>query len=136
MSQPEFHVRLALVASVAPSEDPAKVRAAMASVLGESAYAFEEGTKALRATSVDPKSIRKLHDQLRDRHVRGAARRLLLSGREGDTVTVMLNRQAAFGGVLALCGSAGESPLGPLYLTIESKQMDAVVKWLTAYESE
>lgn len=135
MSQPEFRVRLALAASVAPSEDPAKVRTAMVNVLGDSACAFEEGAKGLRATSVDPKSIRKLHDQLRDRHVRGAARRLLLSGREGDTVTVMLNRQAAFSGVLALCGSAAESPLGPLYLTIESKEMDAIVQWLTAYES-
>ncbi len=107
----------------------------MVNVLGDSMCSFEEGKRTLRAISADPKSIVKLHDQLRDRHVRGAARRLLLSRREGDRVTVMLNRQAAFAGVLVLCGTESESPLGPLYLTIESKDMDAIVQWLTAYES-
>lgn len=107
----------------------------MGNVLGDSAYSFEEGKRSLRAASVDPRSIRRLHDQLRDRRVRGAARRLFASGREGDRATVMLNRQAAFSGVLVMCSSEAESPLGPLYLTIESKDMDAVVQWLTAYES-
>lgn len=110
------------------------MNAAIGNVLGDSVYSLEEGKRSLRATSVDPRSIRRLHDQLRDRHVRGAAKRLLASGREGDRATVMLNRQAALSGVLAMCGSEAESPLGPLYLTIESKDMDAVLQWLTAYE--
>ena len=39
--------------------------------------------------------------------------------RDGRRVTVLLNRQAAAAGVVALCTSATESPLGPLVLEIE-----------------
>ncbi len=135
MSQPEFGVKVKLEASIAPSEDPAKVRAAMVNVFGDSLYSFEEGERMLRASSDDPKSIRRLHDQLRDRHVRGAARRLLMAGRKGDRATVMLNRQAATAGVLALCSTEEESSLGPIYLSVESEQLEALIQWLTAYEA-
>jgi len=77
--------------------------------------------------------LRKIHDQLRDRHVRAAANRLLLRMRDGRRVTVLLNRQAATTGVVALCTSATESPLGPLVLEIESDTPERVVDWLTAY---
>ena len=46
----------------------------------------------------------------------------------------MFNRQAAYAGVLALCGSEAESPLGPIYLRIDSQDLDDVIEWLTAYE--
>jgi predicted RNA binding protein with dsRBD fold (UPF0201 family) len=85
-------------------------------------------------TSDDSASVMRLREQLRDRHVRAAARRLFISRREGNKVTMMFNRQAAHAGVLALCGSEAESPLGPIYLSIESESLDEVIEWLTAYE--
>lgn len=135
MSLPEFHLRVTLEGLVALSEDPSRVKAAMANVLGDSLYQIEEGARTLRITSDDPRSIKRLHDQLRDRHVRAAARKLLYAGRDGNTASVMLNRQAAYAGVLVLCGSEEESPLGPLYLTVVSDELDSVIQWLTAYEA-
>ena len=90
----------------------------------------------MKITSDDPQCLVKVHDQLRDRRVRAAARRLLMTGREGSRTTVMLNRQAATAGIVVLCSSEAESPLGPMYLTIESRELDAVIDWLTAYEAE
>lgn len=133
MSRPEFSVRVSVEASVRPSEDPVKVRKAVENVLGECRHDVEEGPRTVKATSDDVASVRLLHDQLRDRHVRAAARRLLLAGREGDRTTLMLNRQAAYSGVLVLCGSEEESPLGPIYLTVESDRIDDAIEWLTAY---
>jgi len=135
MPQPEFRLRVTVEASLALSEDPSKVRAAALNVLGECRYNINEDSRRIVMTSDDSASVTKLHDQLRDRHVRTAARRLLITRREGNRVTMMFNRQAAHAGVLALCGSEAESPLGPIYFSIESEKLDEVIEWLTAYES-
>ena len=135
MSLPEFRLRVTVEASLSLSEDPAKVKAAMLNVLGEAGYTLEEGSRLLKMAADDPRSIKKLHDQLRDRHVRSAARRLFNLGRQGNSTRVMINRQAAHAGVLALCSAPEESALGPIYLTIESRELDAVIQWLTAYEA-
>ena len=87
----------------------------------------------MRIFTDDPKALLRIRDQLRDRHVRSAARRRLLLNREDDSTSLMLNRQAATAGVLVVCGSPEESPLGPIYLTIESKRLDDVIDWLTSY---
>jgi len=136
MPRPEFGVRVSLEASVAPSEDPAKVRSAMSNVMGECERSVDEGPRRIRMRSEGSASLTKLHDQLRDRHVRTAARKLMMLERSGKETSLMLNRQAACADVIALCGSEKESPLGPLLLKIESKELDSVIQWLTAYESE
>jgi predicted RNA binding protein with dsRBD fold (UPF0201 family) len=135
MPEPEFRLAVSLEASLALSEDPAKVKVAMANALGDARYSLQKGERLLRMTSDDPRSIKRLHDQLRDRHVRAAARNLLYHGREGRRTTVMLNRQAANAGVLVLCGTAGESPMGPMFFAIESKELDSVIQWPTSYET-
>ncbi len=120
---------------VSPSEDPLKVAGAMLNLLGEVKHSVEVGEGSVEVTSSDPAGLDKLHDQLRDRRVRGAARKRFLLGRSGDSTTVMMNRQAAAAGVVALCDSEEESPLGPLNLTIASDDLDAVIQWLTDFPS-
>ncbi|MCL4540658.1 MAG: hypothetical protein M1378_13855 [Bacteroidetes bacterium] len=84
-------------------------------------------------TSEDIESLRFLKDQLRDRRVRSAARRLLLSNsKEGSFQTfLLLNKQAATVGVAALCDDPGESALGPIVLRIKSAHLQDVITWLT-----
>jgi predicted RNA binding protein with dsRBD fold (UPF0201 family) len=131
-----LRVRLTLSGHVSPSEDPEKVLAAMRNVLGDCDYAVEKGEEEIRLVSVDGRCLKRLRDQLRDRHVRAAARRLAEESRAGTSALLMVNRQAALAGVIALCGSESESPLGPLYLKIESDELDVVIDWLTSYETE
>ena len=127
-------VKVTLEAALAPSEDPKKVLDAMRSIFVENAVLADQSSRMIKLVSEELNSLNFLRDQLRDRHIRGAARKLLLSELKGDSTSMMLNRQAATVGVVALCSSADQSPLGPIYATIRSKQIEAVIDWLTAYE--
>ena len=43
---------------------------------------------------------------------------------------VLLNKQAAYSGVIAIVESGDESTLGPIMVTITSRDLDRVLKWL------
>ncbi len=131
--RPEFEVAVRLEASVSPSEDRRKVAEAITNILGGARYDFSETAEGIRVESVDASCLERIHEQLRDRQVRGAARRRMLAGREGNRTTVMVNRQAASVGVLAMCDQEGESPLGPSYMTLEAEKLDELIMWLTDY---
>ena len=133
MSAPDFRARMVLEASISPSEDPAKVKKALENVVGVDSAEERRGASAALLTTEDSQAFVRVRDQLRDRHVRSAARRQMLLKSTSRSTTLMLNRQAAAVGVLVLCGSDGESPLGPIYLKIEAQKLQEVIDWLTAY---
>ena len=88
----------------------------------------------VRFASEDPACLVLLRDQLRDRRVRAAARRLLLRSEKASSAELLLNKQAASVGIVVLCGSPEESPMGPIRVRIRSGDLGKVVDWLTAYE--
>ena len=133
MSQADFRAKTILKATISPSEDPDRVVGALENILGQSSGEVSLGSHSVRIVTEDAKALLRMRDQLRDRHVRSAARRRLLLNREKNSTSLMLNRQAATTGILVVCGSPEESPLGPIYLTIESGRLDDVIDWLTSY---
>jgi predicted RNA binding protein with dsRBD fold (UPF0201 family) len=133
MSKPEFKARLILEATVSPSEDPAKVAKALGNIVGDVSDTASVGPVSARLITENPGAFVRIRDQLRDRHIRAVARRQLLIKKVGHATSMMLNRQAAVAGVIAICGSPEESPLGPVYVTIASERLDAVIDWLTAH---
>lgn len=67
---------------------------------------------------------------MRDR-IRAAARAQLFRGLEGNRIDVFLNKQVASAGHISFSAPEGESPLGPIHLTIESNDSVGVIEWLT-----
>ncbi len=133
MSNEPPSAEIILTASVAPSEDQEKVIAAARNILGECPVELERRPTEIRLHSNDVRCLRKIHDQLRDRRVRDAARRFLLRSRDGDSLSLLLNRQAASVGIVALCANPEDSQLGPLVLQMSSTEADALLDWLTAH---
>jgi predicted RNA binding protein with dsRBD fold (UPF0201 family) len=119
-------------AQVKNSESKEKVAEAVSNLFSKNGELRIESDR-IQFVSQDIESLRFLKDQFRDRRVRSAARRLLLSnrGKGSDETTLLLNKQAATVSIAALCDDPGESPLGPIVLRIRSKDLDAVVNWLT-----
>ena len=131
---PEAKVKVSIEARVSPSEDSEKVARAILNVVGDSPGDMKRSGSEVHYGSEGAGSLAHLREELRDRRVRAAARRLLTDSRQGSLTTLMINRQAAAAGVVVLCGSEDESPLGPIFVRIESDQLDEVIGWLTAYE--
>jgi hypothetical protein len=133
MLQPDPDARVILEAEISPSEDPAKVSQALGNVVGGGSGEILSGSTSARLATGDFKALTHIRDQLRDRHIRAAARRQMQLNAQGNSTSLMLNRQAATVGIIVLCGSPEESPLGPIYMTIESETLEAVIDWLSAY---
>lgn len=66
----------------------------------------------------------------RDR-IRAAARAQLFKGSEKTRIIVFLNKQVAYAGHISFSAPIGESPKGPIRLTIESEDLVPVIEWLT-----
>lgn len=129
------NVEINLRAEVSASEDPEKVLRAARNVLGDCAYEVEQRPNSITLRSTGLRCLQKVQDQLRDRHVRNAARRQILKGVEGSKMRVLLNRQAAYVDVIATVSAGEESPLGPLVLELTCDEPMKLLDWLTPYQS-
>lgn len=110
------------------SEDHGKVRAAMENVLGIG-VSLEERDGQIHFIGFDEECLYPLYKALRKRRTLAVARRLLLNQAEEGKTRILLNKQAAFVGTLVLCEDEVESPLGPIEMTIETKNLDSFIDW-------
>ena len=78
-------------ATLAPSEAPKKVLDAMKRIFVGNIALADQNSNMIKLVSEEPSSLNVLRDQFRDRLIRGAARRLLLSELKGDLTSIMLN---------------------------------------------
>lgn len=133
----EEEIDIFVEAQIKHSESRDKVAKAISNLFGSTGEMRIEADRVL-FLSQEKSSLQLLKDQFRDRRVRAAARRLLLSNTEEGALqtTLLLNKQAATVRIAALCDDPSESPLGPIVLRIRSKKLQEIIDWLTqGYDS-
>jgi predicted RNA binding protein with dsRBD fold (UPF0201 family) len=108
-----------LVAEVFPTEDRAKVVAAIARLFPD---AVIEGEDRLVGHS---HSVEAFSDQLARQKIRAAARRVLLRGIDGETASFRLNKQVATMGKVSF--SEEDHPLGDIHVTIRSDDIQGLI---------
>jgi len=115
-----------------PTEDPNKVKVAVEKMLGGIPLRIvrDEDREQVIGKSEGCEALLRFHDLLRREQILDAARRVLFKGIRGNTICFYLNRQVAYAGHVSFSQSAGESPLGPIYVEIESDDPRAVIDWL------
>ena len=116
-----------------PTENPDKVKRAVESVFGEVKFEvqMEQHGGTLVAHAVGTEGLTKLYNLLRRERIRDAARSIMFRGLEGNTITFYLNKQVAYAGHLSFSELTGESPLGPIKVTITCDNPRELIDWLT-----
>ncbi len=115
---------------VNPSEEPNRViKCLVNTVNGGSPKINENGNLA----TVKTEGIHALHHirvGVKSRFTAGVLRRLYEYNRSGNKTWFLLNKQAAYSGVVAIIENNDESSLGPIRVTITSRELDRVLEWL------
>ena len=128
MKIPDIDCRIDAYCSIYPSENPKKIEEAVSNVLV--GMKFEINNDSLNATSKNLESLSKIYEIIHSKRSQKNYRRQLNQNLMGDSTWFYLNKQAAFSNVVALCSEAEESPLGPIKVILNSKNIDRVIEWL------
>ena len=128
MQIPNIACRIDAYCSINPSEDPDKVEQAISNILLDMEFKFNKDT--LMATSKNLECLSRIYETIHARKTKNVYRRQLNQNLIGDSSWFYLNKQAAFANAIALCAESEESPLGPIKVIINSKNIERVIEWL------
>lgn len=115
---------------VNPSEDPKKIERAVSNVLSNMDICIKDDS--LKATSTTLESILNIYEKIHSHNTQKVYGRNLKRNLTNDSTWFYLNKQAAFVNVITLCENADESPLGPIKIILQSKQIEKIVDWLVS----
>jgi len=130
-------VRVRVEAIINPTEDPEKVERAVRNLVGEAVELRTVRVGELQTIVGEGEGLeclKRLKHLLRVRMIRDAAREAMMRSISGNTLTIHLNRHAAYAGKASLTEPYGECPLGPITITVECESPEEVVEWLTEKE--
>ena len=128
MKIPDVACSIDAYCSIKPSEDPKKVQQAVSNILVEMDININKDT--LKATSRNLESLSRISETIKARKTQNVYRRQLNQNLVGDSTWFYLNKQAAFANTVALCSEAEESPMGPIKVILNSKNIEQVIEWL------
>ena len=132
-------VKVTAQTPVKPTEDPAKVERALRNIFPSAMIQRSEesdGTTILRVRGSGLHFLTGLRNLIRQDRIRSAARSILLRRAKDPTIRFYLNKQAAFVGRVSFCEPVGESPLGPIYIEIESSDQQMTIDYLASRTGE
>ncbi|MGA2680994.1 MAG: RNA-binding domain-containing protein [Candidatus Bathyarchaeia archaeon] len=115
-----------------PTETEEKVKTAVCNILGNVSITVAPDLKGsvLTAKASGKDSLLKFRNLLRTDRIRDAARKALFHSIRGNSLSFCLNKQVAFAGHISFSEETGESPLGPIRVTIISENPRQLVEWL------
>ena len=124
--------KISAYCAINPSEDIDKIRTAVSNVLIDMDKKIVGNS--LIANSNNYESLSKIYEIIRAKNIKKVYRRNLRQNIVDDSTWFYLNKQAAFANVIALCDEDNQSPLGPIKIVLQSKNIRDVVDWLVPYE--
>ena len=124
--------KISAYCAINPSEDIDKIRTAVSNVLIDMNERI--AGNSLIANSNNYESLSKIYEIVRAKNITKAYRRNLRQNIVDDSTWFYLNKQAAFANVIALCDEDNQSPLGPIKIVLQSKNIRDVIDWLVPYE--
>jgi predicted RNA binding protein with dsRBD fold (UPF0201 family) len=126
---PVLDCKIEAYCEINPSEDPRKIEQVMLNVLDN--VELKLNKDSITAVSSETESLSKIHESIQKHRSQNVYRHFLDNNLDGDETWFYLNKQAAFVNNISLCEHAEESALGPIKITIRSKNIWRVIEWLT-----
>jgi predicted RNA binding protein with dsRBD fold (UPF0201 family) len=123
--------RLTIQTHIHPTESAEKLEAALKNIIQLSTTNVEKQNNMLVGRSNQIESLSMVYEQARARRSVSVLRRMLLNNLERNTTFLLLNKQAAAAGVVALIDRENESPLGGIRIEIQCHPIQQVIDWLT-----
>ena len=126
----EYDVEIIGETIINPSEDTSKITKCLLNSVNSPDVEIIHG----RYARIKCRGILCLHHikvGVRSRYSTAVLKRLLENNRSGDTTWFLLNKQAAYCNIISLVEYPEESTLGPITITIKTKQLDEVISWMT-----
>ena len=124
--------KISAYCAINPSEDINKIRTAVSNVLIDMNEKIVGNS--LIANSNNYESLSKIYEIIRAKNIKKVYRRNLRQNIVDDSTWFYLNKQAAFANVIALCDEDNQSPLGPIKIVLQSKNIRDVIDWFVPYE--
>jgi hypothetical protein len=122
-----------ITADIHPTEDPLKVKTAINNLFSAVSFHVSERQEIqqLTATMTHTSGLQQFYTRLREERIVSAARRWLRRNIHSSTISFCLHKQAAYSNRISFCAPDGESPLGPIRVTIHSDNPQEFINWLT-----
>jgi uncharacterized protein len=125
---PKWDVSVSAETLVNPSEDPDRVIRCLVNAINGGTPTIQNSNALVTCEGIH--SLHHIRVGVKSRLSEGVLRRLLERNRRDNTTWFLLNKQAAHSGVIALVEDWDESSLGPIKVTIDSRDLDKVIDWL------
>jgi uncharacterized protein len=110
-----------------PSEDLEKVNFAIKNVFPNSNFILKDNKLHLSTEKLE--DLKKIKDQIRSRSTISVLKKVLYKNQNIDITWFLLNKQAAFSGVVVVAEEEDESPLGPIKITIKNRDIEEIIAW-------
>ena len=132
MKMLDVSCKIEVYCPIYPSEDPKKIELAITNILDD--VDIKISNEALRATSTNLESLKKIYETINSHKTQNTYRRQLNLNLDNESTWFYLNKQAAFAKTILVCSESDESPLGPIKITLDSKNIEQVLEWLITAE--
>jgi predicted RNA binding protein with dsRBD fold (UPF0201 family) len=129
MKIPNIACHIEMSSQINSSEDPSSIKKAISNIFPYSIMKNENFE--IIAKSKELKSFEKVYETIHTNHSQKVYSRNLENNLKDDTTWFLLNKQAAFVEKIVICEDAGESPLGPILVTLTSSSIDDVIDWIS-----
>ncbi len=122
-----MEVEVVVEAEVRPTEDEEKVKRAIENLFAGKPVSTGRRVR-LECRSLE--CLEKLHTRFRQQRILDTARSVMRKNVYGEYIEFMLHKQAAYAGKASFVTDPGESPMGPIRVTIRYPYPDEVIDWL------
>ena len=112
-----------------PSEDPSKVKTAVLNIFPDLKISISD--ELLIGKSNDIVTLSNISESIHTKNTKNTYQRILKKNSNENSTWFYLNKQAAFVSTVALCSESNESPLGPIKVVLEGKDIENIIQSLT-----